>query len=57
MIQGAHGAQLEPSLGGFEEWKNIGSRGCRARVKVFIDSINEGNHNKNRGKYTISVRA
>ena len=42
MKEGAHGAQSEPSSGGSEEWKQIDSRGCRARVSVFSDSIDDG---------------
>ena len=42
MIEGAHGAQSEPSLRGSEEWGKIDSRGCRARVRVFSDSIDDG---------------
>ena len=42
MIEGAHGAQSEPSLEGSEEQNNINSRGFRARVRVFSDSIDDG---------------
>ena len=42
MIEGAHGAQSEPSLEGSEEQNNITSRGFRARVRVFSDSIDDG---------------
>ena len=42
MIEDAHRAQSEPSSGGSEEWEKIDSRGCRARVRVFSDSIDDG---------------
>ena len=42
VIEGAHGAQSEPFSGGSEEWEKIDSRGCRARVRVFSDSIDDG---------------
>ena len=42
MIEGAHGAQSEPSSGGSEEWEKIDSGGRRARVRVFSDSIDDG---------------
>ena len=42
MIEGAHGAQSEPSLGGSEEGGEIDLIGCRARVRVFSDSIDDG---------------
>ncbi len=42
MIEGAHGAQSEPSSGGSEEWEKIDSGGRRASVRVFSDSIDDG---------------
>ena len=52
MPQDHRGVHLGPPLRGPEKLKRIGYEGCRARVRVFISSINESNH-KNRGVYTI----
>ena len=52
MPQDHHGVHLGPPLRGPKKLKRIGYEGCRARVRVFISSINEHNH-KNRGVYTI----
>ena len=42
MIEGAHGAQSEPSSEGSEEQNNLNLRGFRAGVRVFSDSIDDG---------------
>ena len=52
MPQDHRGVHLGPPLRGPEKLKRIGYEGCRARVRVFISSMNEHNH-KNRGVYTI----